>query len=286
MRLHFISGLPRSGSTLLAGLLRQNPAFAAAMTGPVGGLVTTLVNAMGPQNETAIFLDEPRRRAILRAVVECYYADCGKAVVFDTNRLWSAQLALIAALFPDAKVLCCVRNVAWIMDSFERLVRRNAFEPPRLFSTADERATVYSRTEALAHRDRVVGFAYAALKEAYYGEHSERLLLVDYDILADRPLDCLRLVYRFLGEPWFEHDVTSVEYDEPEFDRRLGAPGLHRVCGPVRPVARRTVLPPDLFQRFAALTFWHDPAGSAAWRIAPDAGAETAGGPGARTEPS
>lgn len=36
MRLHFISGLPRSGSTLLAGLLRQNPNFAAAMTGPVG----------------------------------------------------------------------------------------------------------------------------------------------------------------------------------------------------------------------------------------------------------
>ena len=43
--IHFISGLPRSGSTLLAGLLRQNPRFAAAMTGPVGGLSTTLLNA-------------------------------------------------------------------------------------------------------------------------------------------------------------------------------------------------------------------------------------------------
>ena len=30
-KLHFISGLPRSGSTLLAGLLRQNPRFAAAI---------------------------------------------------------------------------------------------------------------------------------------------------------------------------------------------------------------------------------------------------------------
>ena len=34
-KLHFISGLPRSGSTLLAGILRQNPRFHAAMTGPV-----------------------------------------------------------------------------------------------------------------------------------------------------------------------------------------------------------------------------------------------------------
>ena len=60
MKLHFISGLPRSGSTLLAGILRQNPAFHAAMTGPVAGLVTVLLNAMGPQNESAVFLDEPR----------------------------------------------------------------------------------------------------------------------------------------------------------------------------------------------------------------------------------
>jgi sulfotransferase len=271
-RLHFIAGLPRSGSTLLAGLLRQNPRFAAAMTGPVGGLITTLLNAMSPANEAAVFLDEGKRRAILRAVVEAYYADqADRAVVFDTNRLWSARLPLIAALYPEARVLACVRNVAWVMDSFERLVRKNAFEPSRLFATAEERATVYSRTEALAHRDRVVGFAYSALKEAYYGEHSDRLLLIDYDILSRKPEACLRLVYRFLGEEWFPHDFDRVEYDAPEFDGPLGAPGLHRVSGPVRAEARPTVLPPDLFERFAALTFWNDPTGTSAWRIAPEA---------------
>ncbi|MEG5055281.1 MULTISPECIES: sulfotransferase [unclassified Microcoleus] len=37
MKAHFISGLPRSGSTLLAALLRQNPRFHSAMTSPVGG---------------------------------------------------------------------------------------------------------------------------------------------------------------------------------------------------------------------------------------------------------
>ncbi|MEZ2280070.1 MAG: sulfotransferase [Microcoleus sp.] len=37
MRSHFISGLPRSGSTLLAALLRQNPRFHSAMTSPIGG---------------------------------------------------------------------------------------------------------------------------------------------------------------------------------------------------------------------------------------------------------
>ena len=61
-KLHFISGLPRSGSTLLAGILRQNPRFHAAMTGPVGSLFGALLNAMGPQNETALFLSEEQKR--------------------------------------------------------------------------------------------------------------------------------------------------------------------------------------------------------------------------------
>jgi hypothetical protein len=43
---HFISGLPRSGSTLLAAILRQNPAFHAAMTSPVGALYMALETAM------------------------------------------------------------------------------------------------------------------------------------------------------------------------------------------------------------------------------------------------
>ncbi len=40
---HFITGLPRSGSTLLAAILRQNPRFHAGMTSPVGALVNAFL---------------------------------------------------------------------------------------------------------------------------------------------------------------------------------------------------------------------------------------------------
>src|SRR5687768_1680543 len=88
-KLHFISGLPRSGSTLLAGVLRQNPRFHAAMTGPVGTLFGVVHAAMGAQNETALFLREGQKRDLLRGLFEAYYrpqAEAGQAVVFDTNR--------------------------------------------------------------------------------------------------------------------------------------------------------------------------------------------------------
>lgn len=267
-RLHFIAGLPRSGSTLLAGILRQNPRFHAAMTSPVGALFSVMLNAMSRGNETALFIDEAQRKDLLRSLFESYYRPQeGKAVVFDTNRVWCARLPALLSIFPDARVICCVRSVAWIMDSIERLVRQNAFEPSRLFATPEERATVYSRVEALAHRDRMVGFAWSALKEAYYSEHGRSLLMLEYDILAQRPAETLQLIYEFLGEAPFTHDFEAVDYAETAFDAQLSTPGLHTVKRKVEFVPRRTVLPPDLFEKYAQLSFWRDPKGSQAFRI-------------------
>ena len=45
-KIHFISGLPRSGSTLLAALLRQNPRFQVGMSGPLAGLFGALLGQM------------------------------------------------------------------------------------------------------------------------------------------------------------------------------------------------------------------------------------------------
>lgn len=267
-QIHFISGLPRAGSTLLAGILRQNPNFHAAMTGPVGTLFKVIHNAMGAGNETALFINDQQKKALLKALFDTYYAEQqDKAVIFDTNRAWCARLPALMQIFPDAKVICCVRDLAWIMDSIERLVRNNAFAPSRLFGNADERATVFSRIEALAHRDRLVGFAWSALKEAYYGEYSKSLLLVEYDLLAKRPRECIDLVYEFLGENAFDHDFDNVDYAEPEFDAQLSTPGLHTVKRKVTFTPRTTLLPPDLFEKYTPLAFWRDPTGSLAYRI-------------------
>ena len=46
-RYHFITGLPRAGSTLLSALLLQNPRFHAGMTSPVGGLFRGMLNQLG-----------------------------------------------------------------------------------------------------------------------------------------------------------------------------------------------------------------------------------------------
>ncbi len=259
--LHFISGLPRSGSTLLAALLRQNPRVHAAMTSPVGSLFTALLREMSQGNETAVFLDDARRATLLRGLFEGYYRDVHPdRLVFDTNRLWASKLPPLTALYPEARMVCCVRHVPWVLDSIERLVRRNRFELSKIFNF-EPGGTVYSRIEGLGGGNGMVGFAWNALREAYFGEEADRLLLVQYETLTATPQLALDAVYDFIGAPRFTHDPDAVEYAEAaEFDARLGTPGLHAVGRRVQPRTRATILPPDLFRRFEQDSFWRDPA--------------------------
>jgi len=91
--------------------------------------------------------------------------------------------------------------------------------------------------------------------------------LVEYDILCQRPEETMKLIYQFIDEPWFEHDFDNVEYSAEEFDEQLDTAGLHTVKRKVEWKPRRTVLPPDTFQKFADLVFWRDGKGTKAHRI-------------------
>lgn len=257
---HFISGLPRSGSTLLAAILRQNPALWAGMSGPVASLVLAMQRQMSAENEASVFIGDDQRRAVLRGVFDSYYAELHpRRTVIDTSRAWCAKTPLLAELFPQARIIACVRHMPWIVDSFERLTRRNALEPSGIFRF-DPGGTVYSRFNALTASEGAVGGAFDSLREGFWGEQAGGLMLLTYQTLTHDPGQALAAVYDFLGLEPFAHDFENVEYAADEFDRKLGVPGLHRVSRQVRPNERATVLPPDLFARLEGDSFWLDPA--------------------------
>ena len=255
--IHFISGLPRSGSTLLAAILRQNPRLVAGMSSPVASLVLAMQRQLSENNEGAVFIDDDQRVAILRGLFDGYYHTTHPhQVVIDTNRAWCTKLPLIDRLFPNARLVACVRHVPWIVDSFERLVQANALVPSRIFD-CDAGGSIYSRFDGLCGGNGLVGFALNAVREAYHGPYAGKILLLTYHTLTNDPARALAAVYDHLGVEPFAHDFANVAYDASEFDARLGMPGLHRVGPVVAPQAeRKSVLPPDLFNRLVPDSFW------------------------------
>jgi sulfotransferase len=258
MRIHFISGLPRSGSTLLEGILRQNPRFHAAISGPLADMFSGLVRSMSGFNESAIFISDSQRRKILGSLFDAYYSELpGDSVVFDTSRGWCGQLPALANLFPEARVICCVRSPAWILDSIELHVQKNPFGTQRMFNF-DAKGNVYTRVEALMGKDGFVRRSLSNLRQAWFGEFASQLIAVRYESLAERPQETVRMLYEALGETLYPHDFNRVEYDEPQFDANLGLPGVHKVSGPVRCTRRATILPPDIFKQHND-SFWNLP---------------------------
>ncbi len=254
---------------MLSALLRQNPRFHASMTSGLGSLVQGVTQIMSPGSETALTMSSEQRADVLAGLFSSYYHQSqDKEVIFDTNRMWTCRMPLLKALHPKAKVIACVRDLSWVLDSLERRIRDNPYHFTRLFGPMNH-GTVYSRVEALMGHEAMVGRAWTGLKEAFYGDEADALLVVEYEYLSRMPDKVLRLIYDFIGEPWYDgHDFENVEFDAPDFDEALGISGLHKVRPKVEFKPRRTILPPDLFKKFEGMDFWREMAGSKAFVIA------------------
>lgn len=258
-RLHFISGLPRSGSTLLSALLRQNPDFSAGMSSPVASLCGALHPKMST-GEYSMFFDDERRKAMLRGIFNTYYSvNLAENVIFDTNRSWTGKMSLLQNLYPDSRIICCVRDVGWIIDSIERMLNKNPLQLSRIFNFKPG-GSVYSRVDILMNSDNgLIGHAWSTLREAWFGDFAKRLIVLPYDALASNPREILQKLYAELELPYFEHDFENVVYDEPEFDIEAGMPGLHKVREKVELKKRVACIPPDIFSQYSKTNFWMSP---------------------------
>jgi sulfotransferase len=180
-------------------------------------------------------------------------------VVFDTNRSWTGRAALLRDLYPNARIICLVREVGWIIDSLESILRRNPLQVWRSLNL-QAGASVYARAEALMNSDTgLVGIAWSSLREAWFGDDAKSLIVVEYEKFVRDPGATIARLYRELQEPAFTHDFDNIVYDEPDYDATLGMPGLHQVRPRVGHQDRAPCIPPDIFATYAESSFWKRP---------------------------
>lgn len=242
---HFIAGLPRSGTTLLSTILKQNPKFDASISGPLARFVRAIIQESSAQGGYRFECPPEKCKNIIHGLFENYHDNPTAQVAFNTNRGWPLLLPTVKDLYPKSKMILCVRDIAWILDSFEMLQRKNPYISTSMFS-ADEATNVYSRCDALLNPGRTLGFAYAAVKQAIVSEHKSSIMIVDYDNLAKNPEAIMRALYAFIDEPYFAHDFSNVAASYDEFDNDVQLPGLHTTRKDVGFIPRETILPPDM----------------------------------------
>jgi sulfotransferase len=243
--IYFLAGLPRSGSTLLANILAQNPRMHVT---PTSGVVDMLVQVRNTWDRNDAFqamdrkLSEQVKANVLRAMLQGYFSHVPQAVCIDKNRYWAEFLEMAAALVggrDQVKVLVTVRDLRDVVASFESLYRRTSAlgQLPQEAALALKFKTALGRVETFIDDAQLVGRAYNAIRDAVTRGWKDRMHFIDYDDLTRRPRAVMEGVYRFLGEEGCSHDFDNVEQVTVEDDMVYGFKDLHIIRQKVEPQA-------------------------------------------------
>ncbi len=252
---YFISGLPRSGSTLLSAILRQNPDFYADITSPIESIVGTSIEIItGSQHNLAV--TENQRKNLLYGIFEGYYQQIENPVIFDTSRRWTKKTNLLQTLFPYTKILCCVRDIVSILNSFEIIASKNPFY---INDYTRGKINVFERCDKIMDfaNDGFVGKSLIYLKEGY-ARNPEIIHIIEYENLCKEPEKTMREVYEFIEKPYYSHDFENVEYSNENFDKVCNIENLHTVRRKVEYKPPRCILPPEIVKEYNKknMEFW------------------------------
>lgn len=212
-----LSGLPRSGSTLLVALLTQNPAIYGE---GLSALCQLMWNAKEACETDAIAANNRAhtKRDVLSALPHLYYKDVEPPIIIEKGRTWTHPLNLqmwSENICADQKVIVLVRPAQDVIKSMAALRQRNGWQ-----------GDLY--LDLLAHGSEPICRAAEAIFLART-QFPERLLFVDYRDLVSDPLSQIERIYDFYGLEPFDHYLEGIQHKRPENDEVHGLMGMHDV---------------------------------------------------------
>jgi len=266
---YFMSGLPRSGSTLLSSLLNQNPRFYSGPSSPVVPTILALENSLS-QDELYLAYPKPEQaRRLIASVLQIYYSDVERPVIFDKNRSWVDRMNYIEGYFGiQPKILYPVRNIDEILASFISMHRRNPYTGEGKISFMDEMLIKSnqplnddSRCEMLAGPMGILGQSYNGLKTVFEQGKQNSIHLIEYDDLINQPKETMEKIYDFLEEKYFEHDYQNIENIHREKDKEVyGLADMHKVRKSLNKVSEdpKKLLSENILNLCKGVEFWRD----------------------------
>jgi len=249
---YFITGLPRSGSTLLSTLLSQNPSIYSSISSPLSGLFSSVLNPLLYQKGFETIYTENRRKNVLLGLLESFYKDIDKDIIFDTGRNWGTLSHVLSSII-NTKMIVCVRDIPSILNSFEKLYQKQPLTISKIYDTINT-SNVYTRTDGLMREDKTVGQSLIALKELLLNQHLPYLIL-EYDYFVKEPYKTMIAIEQFLNLPKFNYVFSNIENTFEDYDKSIGATSLHYIRNTISK-EEKIVLPKDLIENYSNLEFW------------------------------
>ncbi len=267
-KIYFISGLPRSGNTLLSSILAQNPSIGATGQSCLPDIFYSINKV---EKDSARFLswgDHNSLNNIYKNIFNNYYSNWKQDYIIErSDWIIPNNYETLKTYCPnEIKIVILVRDILDIIKSFVNLGRQY----PRFFLNQDaglyfnidfNLVNDHQRIETLMHKDGYVQTIWNSINRIVKHKFNN-VLFIEYNDLVNDPSSTLKQIYSFYDIPHFEHsfvnlkqlDVNNVKYD----DHVYGGP-LHEIAtDKISMIENPVMLPQEVIEKYSNLEVWRN----------------------------
>lgn len=265
-----MSGLPRSGSTLISSILNQNPEIHSGSNSPMCGMMFNLERSIIASEQYQAYPKQKVLPATICGVLDNYYSDRSEPIIIDKSREWAIQehfQVLLRNLPYDPRIILPVRNINDILASFINLVHKNPNSPSFIDQEIQARQefNFYRpvddiRCDHLMRPKGLIDNALYGIAFAMLPENSQYFHLVEYEDLISNTKNTIDKIYEFLGINKFDHDFNNIINTVPEDDKVYGLMGMHDVRKNISKsnTDAQQTLSPYVFNKYVGQEFWRN----------------------------
>lgn len=237
----FFSGMPRTGSNLLASILNQNPDIYFGHNSPVCSLMWNNQNFLTKDD---LCVDNPKPdvyKHILENVIKQYYSDRKETYIIDKSRVWGAEVNLEMLkkyIKDDIKIICSIRPTLEILTSFIALEESVGNENINCTKIID---------------DLTIGLdnEYSSIVNLKKEENSKLALFITYDDIVNNTELVIEKIYKFLEIAPFKHTFENLESKLIQHNKSYNE-NLHKVRPTIENISKDPykVLPKDIIKKY------------------------------------
>lgn len=252
---HFLSGLPRSGSTVLASILNQNPDVYVTPTSPMLNVAVKMQEAWREDPTVKANYYEEQARNLTKAILPAFWQHRSEPIIIDKGRGWAKNMPTASALFgKKIKAIVMERDLPSIMASWLTIIRKQ----PQCF--VDKKLMMHGHI--VNDENRVGEMWFNMVKDCMEGlkqikiEALDQIVVVKYDDFVKDPTHELKRIEQFLELPTYQYHFDNIENDTNDDDLKAwGFESLHTI----RPTLEKTSKSPEevlgsmLYQRFVEI---------------------------------
>lgn len=260
---YFLSGLPRSGNTLLSALLNQNPEIYSSPISPVATYMSELSRYSFIEQSARNKEYSYRTDNVLKEVINNFYSDVDKKYIIDRERTWGLpdNLDLIKKhITPTPKIIFTVRDILETIASFilldENFLKNEAFKKNHI--SFSYRSALDVACDSYMSLDGKMDYALNALSSAFLPENKGMFHIVEYNDLVLNPEKTMKDIYNFLEIDAYEHNFNKIEKVETDDDLAIGLPkDLHSIRETLsKSLTNSDILSDYIRHKYSNMEFW------------------------------